>query len=60
MFQLVNKAFEVVRSRPATTADDADAVLRHELEHVVGERFGLERVDGLTVDVEREACVGDA
>ena len=47
-------------SRPATAADDGDVVLRHELEHIVGERFGLERVDGLTINIQRKSRVGDA
>ena len=46
--------------RPAASTDNGDVVLGHEFIQVVRKRFGLERIDRLSIHIERKSRVGDA
>ena len=48
------------RSRPATSTHNRNVVLGHEFIQVVRKRFGLERIDCLSIHIERQPRVGDA
>ncbi len=58
--QLFHQKFEVRGSRPAASTHDRDVVFGHEFVQVIGERFRLERIDSLTIHVERQTGIGDA
>ena len=53
-------SLQVFGSRPTASAHDRDIVLGHEFKQVFRKRFGLERINGLTIHVERQSRVGDA
>ncbi len=51
--QFFHQKFQVFGRRPTASAHNRDVVFGDEFVHVVRERFGFERVDGLSVHVER-------
>ena len=60
IIQFLHQQSQVFGRRPTASAHHRNIVLGDEFVHVVRERFGLERVNGLAVDVERQPGVGDA
>src|SRR5262245_13419627 len=60
LIQLVNKQLKMLRRRATTSTDDRTVVLGHKFVDVVRKRFRLERIHSLTIDIERQTCVGNA
>ena len=58
--QFIHQQFQVFRRRPAASADNRDVVLGHEFIKIIRKRFRLERINGLTIHVERKPGVGNA
>ena len=58
--QFIHQQFQMFGSRSATSADNRNVMLGHEFIKIIRERFRLERINGLTIHVERKPGVGDA